>query len=589
MNLKTPFRYYISRNIKAFSLGILALLITNILDGLSPLILKQAVDDLIANKSAIEVIPNLSLFMVLIIGTAIARYSWRIFFGRHHHPAAEDLRNRIFTKFTSLGPSFFEKRPVGQLMSLITNDVQAFRMGVGPALLLTFDSFFILATTLPIMIYLSPTWTLKVFVALPFLPFLVWKIESIIQARFRIKQDKFSEVSGVAQEIISGIRVIKGYAQEKTHTHHFNKSSKEMELVSNRVSNIEALLEPTLRIGVIAGVVIMFVVGGNDVISGAVSLGTFVAFFHYIQKLSWPMVELGYSVSMIMEARASFERIAEVLKHPPDVADTGLVTPLEFKSLELKNVCFRYPTGTASALENISFGLRRGETLGIFGAIGSGKTTIVHLLCRLFNPTSGQILLNGHPIDTIQLSHLRSLLSLVPQNVFLFGDSVVSNFSLGVPQAVQQEDVEKYAKLVNIHDEIISTNDGYNTILGERGISLSGGQKQRLSIGRGLIRNSPVVILDDVLSAVDAETERQILNNLNENIFSDRKNKTTIIISHRIVSVENCDRIVVLDAGKIIAIGTHKELIKKCPFYNSIHILQTKGHLSEMAAGESLC
>ncbi|MDZ4662369.1 MAG: ABC transporter ATP-binding protein [Pseudomonadota bacterium] len=589
MSLKNPFRFYISRNRKAFSLGIFALLLTNIFDGLSPLILKRAVDDLTANKTTHEILPNLAVFLFLIIGTAISRYFWRIYFGRHHHAAAEDLRNRIFAKLTDLGPSFFEKRPVGQLMSLITNDVQSFRMGVGPALLMTFDSLFIMATAIPIMIYLSPQWTMKAFVVLPFLPFLVWKLERLIQSRFRTKQDKFSEVSGVAQEIISGIRVIKGYAQEKTHTQHFNKSSKEFENSSNRVSTVEAMLEPSLRVGVIVGIVILFFVGGKDVISGTVTLGTFVAFFHYIHKLSWPMVEIGYSVSMIMEARASFERISEVLNYPPDVVDSGLVTPLEFESLEFRNLSFRYPTGTIPALENVSFSISRGETLGIFGAIGSGKTTIVHLLCRLFNPTCGHIFLNGHSLETIQLSQLRNIICLVPQNVFLFGDSVASNFSLGVPDSVEQEYVEKYAKLVNIHDEIVSTSAGYNTILGERGINLSGGQKQRLSIGRGLIRNSPVVILDDVLSAVDAETERKILVNLNENVFKDRQNKTTIIISHRIVSMENCDKIVVLDAGKIVAIGSHQELVATCPFYHSVLKLQTGQPPHVKNRGAPLC
>lgn len=575
MLLQSPLKFYIRKNWRPFALGLMCLFVTNTLDCLLPLLLKQVIDTLSERGKFDQIFRPLMIYLTLILFVATFRFGWRIFFSRYHHSVAEDLRNRVFNKYTSLGLSFFNRNPVGQLMSLITNDVNTFRMGVGPAVLLFFDAIFYCGVIIPAMIYLSPAWTLKVLVALPFLPFFVAKVEGAIQKRFHLRQEKFSELSGNAQEIVSGVRVIKGYALEDQHTKNFNKLSREFENTSNYAATAQAALEPVMQFAVSTGVVILFFIGSKDVVSGAATIGTFVAFLRYTQKLSWPMTEIGYGVSMMLEAKASFNRVKDVLMEPIDVPDEGVVDPIEFQSLEIRSLNFSYPQQGEPALKNISLSIQRGEKIGFFGPIGSGKTSLVNLICRLYESRHGTVLINGHPVQNIKQSSLHRLLCLVPQNVFLFGDTISSNVVLGFDEPPPFNEIESYSKKVRLHDEILETEKGYETLLGEKGVNLSGGQKQRLTIARGLIRNAPVLILDDVLSAVDAETEKSIIENLEGTVFSraDRQ-QTVVVVSHRIASLVNCDRIYVFSRGEIQAVGTHNDLLTASGFYRSIYQMQ---------------
>ncbi len=538
-----------------------------------PLLLKEVIDTL-SNKSAFaQIYRPLAIYLVLVLFVATFRFGWRFFFSRYHQSVAEDLRNRVFDKYTSLGLSFFNRHPVGQLMSLITNDINTFRMGVGPAVLLFFDGIFYCGIIIPAMIYLSADWTLKVLAVLPLLPFFVAKIEGVIQRRFQVRQEKFAELSGVAQEIVSGVRLIKGYALEGQHTKNFNKISRDFENSSNKVSIAEAALEPIMQFAVSTGVVILFFLGSKEVIAGTATIGTFVAFLRYVQKLSWPMTEFGHAVSLWLEARASFSRVKNVLEHPIDVPDEGNVDPMEFQKLEVRNLNFSYEKNREPALKNISLTIERGQKVGFFGPVGSGKSSLVNILCRLYEPRPGTVLVNGHPIQNIKQSSLHRLICLVPQNVFLFGDTISSNVILGLDNPPPTNEIESFSKKVRLHDEILATEKGYETLLGEKGVNLSGGQKQRLTIARGLIRNASVLILDDVLSAVDAETEKTIIQNMEDTILRDKK-QTVIVVSHRIASLVHCDKIFVFDNGEINAAGTHSELLNSNGFYRSIYQLQ---------------
>ncbi|OQW46318.1 MAG: hypothetical protein A4S09_16530 [Proteobacteria bacterium SG_bin7] len=573
MLLRSPFRFYIRKNWRPFALGLFCLLVTNTLDCLLPLLLKEVIDALSSKKNFSLIYQPLAIYLGLVCFVAIFRFGWRWAWSRYHQSVAEDLRNRVFDKYTSLGLSFFNRYPVGQLMSLITNDINTFRMGVGPAVLLFFDATFYCGIIIPAMIYLSPTWTWKTLVALPLLPFFVAKLENLIQARYNLRQEKFSELSGIAQEIVSGVRIIKGYALETEHTKNFNNVSREFESASNKASYAQAALEPVMQFVVSTGVVILFFVGSLDVVKGTATIGTFVAFLRYVQKLSWPMSEIGFGMSMLLEARASFARVKNVLVEPSDIPDEGTVDPIEFQSLEVRSLTFSYSEQREPALKNISLVINRGEKIGFFGPIGSGKTSLVNLFCRLYESKHGSLLINGHPIQNIKQSSLHRIFCLVPQNVFLFGDTIAYNFALGLESPPETDEIEIYSKRVRLHDEILATKNGYETLLGEKGVNLSGGQKQRLTIARGLIRNAPVLILDDVLSAVDAETEKAIIDTLEGSVLSDKK-QTVIVVSHRITSLVNCDRIYVFDNGSIQAVGNHSELLTASGFYRSIYQMQ---------------
>lgn len=573
MLLQSPFKFYIRKNWRPFVLGLACLLVTNTLDCLLPLLLKEVIDTLSSKKSFALVYQPLAIYLGFVCFVAVFRFGWRWTWSRYHQSIAEDLRNRVFDKYTSLGLSFFNRHPVGQLMSLITNDINTFRMGVGPAVLLFFDATFYCGIIIPAMIYLSPTWTWKTLVVLPLLPFFVAKLENLIQTRFHVRQEKFSELSGIAQEIVSGVRIIKGYALENEHTKNFNKVSHEFETASNKASYAQAALEPVMQFAVSTGVVILFFIGSRDVVSGAATIGTFVAFLRYVQKLSWPMSEIGFGMSMLLEARASFERVKNVLVAPIDVPDDGNVDPLEFQNLEVRSLTFAYSEQREPAIKNVSLTINRGEKIGFFGPIGSGKTSLVNLFCRLYESKHGAVLVNGHPIQNIKQSSLHRIFCLVPQNVFLFGDTISYNFALGLESLPANNEIETYSKKVRLHDEILATEKGYETLLGEKGVNLSGGQKQRLTIARGLIRNAPVLILDDVLSAVDAETEKTIIDTLEGSVLSDKK-QTVIVVSHRIASLVNCDRIYVFDNGNIEAAGNHSELLTTSGFYRSIYQMQ---------------
>ncbi len=565
-----PFRYYFKKYRRLFSLGIAALFFTNLLDVVAPLLLKQALDQIQAQVPFSDLLRTCLIFTGTLAAVALFRYLWRIFFGRFHHGVADDLRNVIFHKLTRLGSSFFQKSPTGELMSLVTNDVNAFRMGIGPGTLILFDGAFLTIFILPVMFWLNWEWTLKTLVLLPFTPFVIQKIEHLIHETFKVRQDKFADLSGMTQEVASGIKVIKSYAQEDHQTSFYDVKSKALEKASNRVALVDSMFHPILEFAVACGVAILLVVSSDDVISGAASLGTLVAFQQYIQRMIWPMAALGAGVTFVQQAKASYQRINKLIQEPLDLPEGGEHSLGPVKSIEFRDLTFTYPGEAVPALKDVSLTIREGETLGIVGPVGAGKSTLVQALCHLWPVPPQSIFLNGLPLEEYQRSTLGQRISLIPQEAFLFTDTLVDNVSFGLKSRASESALRRVLDQVNLLDEASSMVHGAESVIGERGVNLSGGQKQRLALARALIRQSDVTIFDDSLSAVDGRTESRILENLNER----ESGQISIIISHRLATLKHADKILVLKDGQVEAVGTATELMETSSTFQNIARLQ---------------
>lgn len=574
---KQPFLYYFRKHKRTFVVGLACLLATNILDALPPLLIGMAIDQISGNEGFENVGKTLGLLILVTVFLSIFRYMWRIFWGRFHHSAAADLRIRIFNRYTDLGPDFYSTNSVGQLMSLINNDVNSFRMAIGPGILILMDALFILCIVPPLMMSISVSWTWKTLILIPLIPIITKKLMNAIRLSYKNQQDKFGEMSGVSQEIVAGIRVIKSYAQELNQTRLFNNYNKRYEEACNQVAKVDSLWSPIMELGVTTGSVILLFVGAPEVMSGAISVGSFFAFYQYIQRMIWPMTAIGLGANFIQKGRASFDRIVDLLEKEHNVPDTGTLSVSQFDTLEVNGLTFTYPNEETPTLKNISFTLNKGQTLGLVGPIGSGKSTIIELLCRQYPVESGKILLNGVSIENFKKSDLMNLFSVVPQDAFLFSRKVSENIALGLDNW-EMEDVYHITEAVNMDKEIREIPGGYEAYLGEKGVNLSGGQKQRLTLARALIRKSEVVILDDSLSAVDAGTEKQILTQLKNQLTHDgqQHQTTAIIISHRLASLRWANKILVLKNGAVEAFDHHDNLLNNSPTYKNLFHMQTE-------------
>nr|WP_168196541.1 ABC transporter ATP-binding protein [Bdellovibrio sp. ZAP7] len=548
----------------------LFLLFTNALDGIYPLVMKQIIDSIEARAPMSEVTKTCMIFALVMASLAATRLGWRAFFGKFHTYAAEDIRRRIFNHLTSLGPNFFHKNQVGELMSLLTNDVQSFRQAIGPGLLILADGVIIIAIVFPIMVMMNWSWTWKVLIFLPLVPLMIWKVMKLIHTNYKIQQDRFSELTGVAQETVGGIRVIKSFSQEHNRTQLFNGVSAAFEKACNKVAKVDSLFVPVMEFGVTSGSVILLFVAKDDLYAGTVTIGTFFAFHRYIQKMVWPMTALGMGFSMMQKGYASFERIKDVLKTDTDIPDNGKIEITRFEKLEFRNVSYKHQSSTVYALKNVSFTLKAGESLGIMGPVGAGKTTLLHLLTRLYPLTEGEILVNGHAIEDITQESLRKTFLLVPQEAFLFSESISENVSFGLTERASDQDILRMTETVDLTREIQSLPHQFESQLGERGVNLSGGQKQRLTIARGLIMKTPVLILDDSLSAVDTRTEKAIENELGK----DKGSMSRIIVAHRLSSLKTVDRLLILRDGEVEALGTYQEVLKASPTFQKTVSIQ---------------
>ena len=469
-----------------------------------------------------------------------------------------DLKNEIFNHYQNLSQSFYKRNRTGDLMNRISEDVGKVRMYVGPAVMYSLNTLMRFTIVVIYMYNISPKLTLYSLLPLPLLSYSIFKISSEIHKRSGAFQQNLSNLFSFTQEIFSGIRVIKAYAIETKKQKEFIDLTQQSKTKAMDLAKVNSLFGPLmiLLIG-LSNLVVVFV-GGSMYINGdpeIASIGVIAQFILYINMLTWPVASLGWVSSLVQEAEASQKRINEFLKEEPEIKNTTTEHTKIDGTIAFENVSFTYEDTNIQALNNISFSIEKGKTLAILGKTGSGKSTILTLISRLYDTTSGHILMDNKSIKEVNLYDLRNQISVVPQDAFLFSDSIKNNIKFGNKNATDEEVIEAAKKAV-VHENIITFNEQYETVLGERGITLSGGQKQRVSIARALIKNAPILLLDDCLSAVDTETEETILNNL----LAYCKDKTTIIVSHRVSSAKNADQIIILEEGKIIEQGTHNQL-----------------------------
>ncbi|RLD28954.1 MAG: ABC transporter [Bacteroidetes bacterium] len=481
-----------------------------------------------------------------------------------------DLKNEIYIQYQRLSLNFYKKNRTGDLMNRISEDVGKVRMYVGPAIMYSIDTVTLFIIALIYMFNQAPTLALYTIIPLPILSITIYTLSKVIHKRSTIVQVYLSKLSTFAQESFSGISVIKANGIELQTNTDFEILSTESRQKQINLAKVQALFFPLMILLIGASNLLVIYVGGTQYINGIIEdFGTIAEFIIYVNMLTWPVAALGWVTSIVQEAEASQKRINEFLKVEPEIKNRVTTPTIIEGNIEFKNVSFTYDDTNIQALKDISFSVNQGETLAIIGKTGSGKSTILDLIGRLYDINDGNIIIDENSIEKVNLNSLRNSVGYVPQDAFLFSDSIKNNVKFGSTNATD-EDIVQAAKNAVVHKNIIKFVNGYDTILGERGITLSGGQKQRVSIARAIIKNPKILLLDDCLSAVDTETEEKILNNLDKV----SEGKTTIIVSHRISSVKNADKIIVLDDGYIIQNGTHDELINIDGYYKNLYLKQ---------------
>lgn len=478
-----------------------------------------------------------------------------------------DLKNEIYKHYQVLSLSFYKSNRTGDLMNRISEDVGKVRMYAGPAIMYTINTVTLFTVALTQMLSTAPKLTLYTMLPLPILSFVIYKLSRLINHRSKIVQESLSGLSSFTQEQFSGISVIKSYTIEPSVNNEFEKLSVENRKKQIDLAKVQALFFPLMILLIGVSNLLVIYTGGKQYINGEIeNIGTIAEFIIYVNMLTWPVATVGWVTSIVQQAEASQKRINEFLETEPEIKNNvECLTDIK-GAIEFKNVTFTYPDTNITALKDVSFKIESGEKLAILGMTGSGKSTILDLIGRLYDTQQGSILIDGKQIDDINLYNLRESTGYVPQDAFLFSDSIKNNIKFGKENATEEEVIEA-AKNARVHKNIIDFKNGYDTVLGERGITLSGGQKQRVSIARAIIKSPEILLFDDCLSAVDTETEEKILKNL-ERVS---KNKTTIIVSHRISSAKNADKIIVLDEGKIIQAGTHQTLKKTEGYYKDLY------------------
>ena len=498
-------------------------------------------------------------------------FLWRVFLFGTGRKIEQDLRGRLFAHLETMSLSWYNEHKTGDLMALFTNDVRAIRGLMGMTVISSFDATVMLMLVLINMI-LFVNLKLTLITVIPLILILfsnVW-FSKQMHRRFLVRQEAFAELTSQAQEAISGIRVIKGFVQERQELAAFAKANRNNHEKNIHVIRLTAFFLPLLDLLVGISLLLTLVYGGRMTIFGEISIGQFVAFSSYVMMLIWPMIAVGESVSGLSQGLASLRRVSTILEEKSNIVDEGdpAITSLK-GDIEFRDLTFRYPgtSETHPALEHVSIHVSEGETLAVFGRTGCGKTTMVNLLERLWDTDDPDMIrVDGHPLREIPLQVLHRDIAYVPQDSFLFSDTIRNNIAFGVDKADNSEIIEA-AKAADIHDNIMEFPKQYDTLLGERGVTISGGQKQRISIARALMKDAPVLILDDSLSAVDTDTEERILTRLKEI----RRGRTTIIISHRISTIQHADHILVLEDGKPVEYGTHDELMVCSKVYSTIY------------------
>ena len=543
-------------------IGTIAALLSSGIGALGPWMLKLAIDH-IEQSDALEKLPEYAL---LIVGIALAAGFFRFLMRRLligvSREVELDLRNAVFKHLQSLPAAFYNRYRTGDLMARMTNDLESVRSILGPGIMYPIDTFGLAAFSIVMMIIVSPKLTLYVLLMAPVVSVSVFYLGRITHKLFTRIQEQYSSLSDMAQENLSGARIVRAFAQEDREIEKFDVLNQEYVNRNIAMVKVQALFMPLMFLFFEIGAALILFLGGRGIIRGEMSLGDFVAFVGYLGTLAWPMIAVGWVANLIQRGAASMKRINEIMKIQPEIKqpDRARIPDTISGEIIFEDVSFGY--GTTEILREINLKIEAGQTIAIVGRTGSGKTTLISLLTRLFDPTFGRVLIDGVPTTDWDLKKLRAEIGMVPQDTFLFSSTIEKNIAFGRWDAPRSE-VEQASAIAQVDKDVEEFSQGYETRVGERGLTLSGGQKGRVTLARALIRDPKILILDDALSAVDTHTEEEILNRLRDFM----KDRTSIVISHRVSTVKHADVIFVLDGGRIVERGKHDELLKRQGYY----------------------
>ena len=574
-------RYYL-RYAPALLLGVLALILVDYFQLKIPELYKMVINGM--NTGAVELngqvhefnidflLDEICLPMIFIIlAMVIGRFMWRICFFGSAIRLETDIRSRMFDHCKDLSRQYYQVNKVGNLMSLFTNDLETVQDCFGSGILMFFDALLLGVLAIVKMWRMDALLTAFSLIPMALLLVVGTLVGKYMMKKWEARQQAFSDLSDFSQESFSGIAVIKAFVKEFLELMAFRKLNEKNEKTNVDFTRISTMLHISVTLFVESVICVILGYGGYLVYKGSFNAGELVEFIGYFTSIVWPIMAISQLIDMTSRGKASVKRISELLDTEQDVIDREGVAELEDVkgAIEFRNLTFRYPDGDYDALRNVSFSIQPGESVGIVGKTGSGKTTIVDLILRTYNVPDGTVFVDGHDVNDVSIRSVRSASAYVPQDNFLFSDTIENNIAFAYDE-VDGDAVEEAAKLADVHDNIVEFTDQYKTVLGERGVTVSGGQKQRISIARALMKNAPILILDDSVSAVDTKTEKIILENLRES----RAGRTTILIAHRISTVEKMDKIIFIDDGSVTAVGSHDELYESCSDYRRMVDLQ---------------
>jgi ATP-binding cassette subfamily B multidrug efflux pump len=562
-----PLLPYLKRYRWGYAAGTLCVFLTNGIWILFPLVLGKAADDLHGGVTRHKLLLYAGALLAIATTKGIFQFLTRWIVIGVSRDIEFDLRNDLFQKLEGLSYSYYQRHRTGDIMARATNDLSAVRNLLGPAIMYTANTIVLMAGALAFMLSISPRLTLYTFLPLPAASILIQYFGRRIHDRFERIQAMFSDISARAQENFSGARLIRAYVQEDAEIRAFEAENQEYIRRSLKLVRLMGMLWPTLELIMGCAVVLVLWLGGREVLGGHISVGQFVSFSTYMMQLTWPVIALGYVINLFQRGTASLVRLNEIMQEQPEIKDAPGAQDRDLEiagAIEFRGLNFSYDG--KPVLHDVNLRVPPGSSLAIVGPTGSGKTTLVSLIPRIYDAEPGGVLIDGRPIRDYSLASLRKNIGFVPQETFLFSDRIRENIALGVDSATDQQ-IHDAAEAANIATDIEGFPEGYDTMVGERGITLSGGQKQRTAIARALIRNPKILILDDALSSVDTHTEDKILNHLRDVM----RGRTTIFISHRVSTVRNADRIAVLHGGRIVELGTHDELLALNGYYSDLY------------------
>jgi ATP-binding cassette, subfamily B, multidrug efflux pump len=565
---------YFHRHLRSLAIGFGCILATTAIQLLGPWVLKFAVDDLTSGVTRAKLLYYaVVLFAIALVGGFFRFLMRKVVIGVSRH-MEYDLRNDFFRHLQRLPPAFYQERRTGDLMSRATNDLNAVRMMAGPSVMYATQTTLVFVVAIILMVSIDPWLTMVALLPLPLVSVSVKVFGTAIHRRFERIQEQLSELSAVAQENLSGVRVVRAYGQERAELAKFREANQEYIARNRGLIRLQGAFYPSLTLLLGLGALLVLWLGSREVIAGRITVGELVAFNAYLVMLSWPMIAFGWVTNMLQRGSASWKRMLELLDVPPAIADPAAPLPLDVLQiagrLELRHLTFSF--GGRPVLRDVDLVVEPGQTVAIVGATGSGKTTLLSVLPRLIDPPPATVFLDGVDVRDLSLSTLRAAIGMAPQEPFLFSDTLEANIAFApeiaaLPAEARRRAVAQAAELARLDKDLRDFPNGYDTLVGERGITLSGGQKQRTSLARALVTEPRVLILDDALSAVDTYTEDEILHRLREV----RRGRTCLIVSHRVSTVRDADLIVVLDEGRIAERGTHDALVERRGLYAELH------------------